>query len=149
MLFYNKQDEDFGLQVELLRYPVMNSRNEYSLPENVDIIGDAAFLNADNLQTVVFNKSLRTVESGAFNDCDLLDNVDIPSSVENIYAYAFYCCASLSKVTLRAESPSNYANNIFWCSDSALNIYVPKGSLNNYASWPYGGNISYYELEEN
>lgn len=69
--------------------------------------------------------------------------------VENIYAYAFYCCASLSKVTLRAESPSNYANNIFWCSDSALNIYVPKGSLNNYASWPYGGNISYYELEEN
>ncbi len=21
--------------------------------------------------------------------------------------------------------------------------------LNNYASWPYGGNISYYELEEN
>lgn len=149
VLFYNKQDEDFGLQVELLRYPVMNSRNEYSLPENVDIIGDAAFLNADNLQTVVFNKSLRTVESGAFNDCDLLDNVDIPSSVENIYAYAFYCCASLSKVTLRAESPSNYANNIFWCSDSALNIYVPKGSLNNYASWPYGGNISYYELEEN
>ena len=94
-----------------------------SIPDSVQTIGEAVFLNCKKLEHIRMPERLsdpvlpvylfdhcaslrsasipngvKTIGKGAFNSCESLDWVYIPASVEKIGPYAFNYCVSLEDV---------------------------------------------------
>lgn len=84
----------------LILYPQGDSRNSYSVPNNVTKIGDGAFAHSVNLTLVMLPSSLKEVGSRAFLGCESLSELILPSSVEKIGSYAFSSLKKLQTISL-------------------------------------------------
>ncbi len=62
---------------------------EILIPNGVNTIGSYAFLNCDNVTSVVLPDTVKEIESGAFRQCSKLSNISIPNSVTSIKPYSF------------------------------------------------------------
>ena len=51
---------------------------------DVTIIGDAAFLDCDNIKNIILPNSITTIGGVSFNDCDNIEVITIPESVTTI-----------------------------------------------------------------
>ncbi|NLF60178.1 MAG: leucine-rich repeat protein, partial [Lentisphaerae bacterium] len=69
----------------------------------VTVIGANAFIDNNNLTTVVLPEGLRRIEDGAFSYSSL-SSVTLPSTLQYIGVRAFYDCWNLKQVTLPAGS---------------------------------------------
>lgn len=67
---------------------------------DVIAIGEHAFQNCKNLQSVSIPNSVTTIESYAFTSCDSLQSITMPNSVTTIESYAFYSCTTLQSITI-------------------------------------------------
>jgi hypothetical protein len=67
-----------------------------SLP--VTTIGNDAFENCSNLNSVTIGNNVKTINNSAFTGCTNLNSVTIPSKVWYVYYSAFRDCNSLTKV---------------------------------------------------
>ena len=65
-------------------------------------IGEEAFENCINLETLILNDGTRYIRSGAFRYCGMT-TVDIPSSVWEINIWAFDCCYDLTKAIIHGS----------------------------------------------
>ena len=82
------------------------------IPDSVTTIGEKAFYNFQNLQTVAFEQNetgsasvqsgtgLTTISSNAFYNCKSLKAIEIPDTVTTISGAAFYNCSSLVSAVL-------------------------------------------------
>jgi len=69
---------------------------EVILPASLESIGNEAFMNCDNLETVTFlGNNVTSIGSHAFQNCTSLRAIAIPSSVTSIGQFAFQNCTSL------------------------------------------------------
>ena len=59
------------------------------LPNGVNEIGEGCFEGCQNLERIIFSKSIRTIPSNAFSFCSKLKKITIPLSVETIKENAF------------------------------------------------------------
>lgn len=67
-----------------------NSKIEQiSFPDTIDKIGWWSFYNCKDLNSVVLNNGLQTIEYGAFMNCTKLNSVTVPSTVSKIGEDAF------------------------------------------------------------
>ena len=82
----------------LIQYAVGKAAEEFSIPESVTTIGDAAFYYCDSLTSVVIPDSVITIGYSAFYNCYRLTSVVIGNNVTTIREYAFYECDSLTSV---------------------------------------------------
>ena len=75
-------------------YAFYNCRdlNSIIIPNNVTSIGDAAFSYCSSLTAVTIPEKVTTIGNGAFFGCSGLTSVTIPSSVTSIGEGAFYDC---------------------------------------------------------
>lgn len=80
----------------LVSYPYQKSGVSYTVPAGVTSIGDYAFYNDDNIETIILPSGLTTIGNRAFNDCGALYRCDMPTTITNIGEYAFYNCRKLS-----------------------------------------------------
>lgn len=71
------------------------------LPGSVLEIGDYAFCGCTALNGVSFGEGLQSVGSGAFADCESLGSITLPSSLNTIGSYAFARCHSLVEAVLQ------------------------------------------------
>lgn len=69
-------------------YYANRSMEDYSIPSNINDIGDFAFARS-NLESVIIPDGVTHIGYGAFYHCDNLKDVKIPSSVSSIEGYAF------------------------------------------------------------
>lgn len=69
-------------------------------------IGENAFLNNTNLDSVSFPEILVTISAYAFCGCTKLTSVTFNSKLHEIGDYAFYGCSKLRRVTLNAQLSS-------------------------------------------
>lgn len=74
----------------------------FKCPLGLKKIGVYSFYNCNNLQKVVFNEILETID-GSFQGCYNLDNVIIPDSVTEIGSYSFADCVLLTKIKLSSS----------------------------------------------
>ena len=71
-------------------------RENYVIPDGVEIIGKSAFENCTKLQSVVIPESVTKVEDGAFAGCVALSSVTLPKNVPQIGCDAFYDVPAIS-----------------------------------------------------
>ena len=72
----------------------------------VEVIGEGAFMGADQLTSVVLPVTTTRIESGAFYNSTNLEKVTIPDGVTHIGDGAFYNCTALTSITIPASVKS-------------------------------------------
>jgi len=79
---------------------------EVYISSHVRTIGESAFENCANLETVTLSSGdrLETLSGSVFAYCEKLTSITIPKSVVTLGTNAFFNCSSLSKVTFEDGS---------------------------------------------
>ena len=92
----------------------------------VTSIGDFAFSNCSNLESIDIPNSVKSIGVFVFYFCDKLESIEIPDSVKSIDSYAIFECGSLKRIVIASgvESISDFAflncsNLIIYCEDSS------------------------------
>lgn len=71
----------------------------FTVPEAVTYLDSWSFSCCFQLESVTFNKSLKTIGLRAFESCTKLTTVELPNSLVTIYNMAFVGCINLESVT--------------------------------------------------
>jgi hypothetical protein len=140
------------------RVEVVPSDNRYSgdivIPEvvtyndteyTVTAIGDRAFRNCVDLQSVTLPESVTMIGDYAFLWCTNLQSVTIPGSVTTIRDYAFMECSNLSSFTCTSEVLI-LGSSVF--DDITATAYVPIASADLYEGLDWGGDITIEYLND-
>lgn len=80
----------------LVSYPYKKEGVAYTVPAGVTSIGDYAFYNDDNIETIIIPSGVTTIGKHAFDDCSYLYKCEMPTTITSIGDYAFYYCKKLS-----------------------------------------------------
>jgi len=73
----------------LVQFPAGKELTEYTIPDGVTSIGDAAFCGNKNLTSVTISEGVTSIGARAFEACMQLRSVTIPESVTNIEESVF------------------------------------------------------------
>ena len=106
----------------LIKYTAASTRESFSVPDTVTVIDHSAFMEADNLKSIIFPEGLTTIGKYAFYCCYSMESIEIPESVTSIGEGAFYTC-SLSSVRL-GNRLKDMGVAVFGGCDSLTNIEV-------------------------
>ena len=112
-------------KTKLVLYP-SGKKGNYSIPDSVTSIGDAAFEGCKGLSSVTIPNSVTSVGKTAFDGCSSLSSVTIPNSVTNIGERAFYGCSSLSGVTI-PDSVMRIGNSTFSGCSGLSSVTIGSG----------------------
>ena len=104
-----------------------------TLPDSMTEISDHS-INSTGLSTIALPKSLTKIGENAFQGNSNLDKLVIPNQVNSIGDYAFYGCPSLKTITFESQNPPSFGTDVFGGSTNLKNVYVPKGTAQNYRS---------------
>ena len=74
----------------LIEYPTDKTDAHYTVPDGVEVIGEAAFCGAEYLRHVTLPDSVHTICDDGFADCPALETVDLPERMQHIGDMAFY-----------------------------------------------------------
>ena len=132
-------------KTELIRYPVGNSRTEYTIPDSVTSIGRSAFYGCSNLESIVIPDSVTSI-GNAFSHCTSLESIVIPDSVTSIGDGAFSSCVSLESIVI-PDSVTSIGNYAFYCCESLKSIVIPD-SVTSIGEWAFN-NTAYYNDDSN
>lgn len=87
-------------KTELVQYPSGKPEKTYKVPDSVTKIGDSAFHNCKNLETIEFPKNIIRLEKQAFSNSASLTSIKLPASIESIGYAAFMSCRNLTDADL-------------------------------------------------
>ena len=93
------------------RKPEYSFGSEYTIPNNVIIIGDEAFSGCSGLRRIVIPTSVSSIGEGAFSRCGL-NSITIPESVISIGYEAFRGCPYIESITI-PQSVTSIAGGLF------------------------------------
>ncbi|MCD8208079.1 MAG: leucine-rich repeat domain-containing protein, partial [Bacteroidales bacterium] len=83
------------------------------------IIGEYAFSDCSNLESVDTGNSVTTIGSHAFGDCSKLKSVTIGKNVTSIGTYAFHDCEILTEIYYNAVIVEDLSGTYFWVFSEA------------------------------
>lgn len=86
-------------QSTLIRYPVSKTETEYTVPDSVSVIHDAAFYKNSHLSTVSLHENINIIGQSAFEGCVNLLKLDVPKSVTELNDSVCRGCSSLISVS--------------------------------------------------
>lgn len=95
VLFENGQGEDIILR----HYPNGRNTEQYSVPENVSVIGEFAFSECWELHEINLPETLTEIQFGAFTCCGITRMI-IPDGVTELTACTFQSCTELQYIEL-------------------------------------------------
>lgn len=101
-----------------------SSIEQITLPESLEIIGDAAFTSV-SCPEIVIPGHVTEIRNLAFSNSKI-ESIVIPDSVTNIGAWAFTDCSNLKSVTLPAGNVTIGAEAFSFCK-SLTEITIPEG----------------------
>ena len=108
-------------KTKLVLYPSAASYESYTIPDSVQVVGEYAFYDSNNLKSITTGENIKTIENcsfcgldnltsiefhpglevigyNAFKNCKNLKSIILPDTVTNVYDYAFEGCESLTDV---------------------------------------------------
>ncbi len=93
----------------------------------VKVIGENAFKNNTDIETVIIPEGVTSIEDFAFYKCTGLKYVSIPESVTSISEDSFYRCGALNVTCKKGSTADNIS---LYPSGSTIVYYVEKGDIN-------------------
>ncbi len=99
---------------------------DVTFENEITYIGNNAFNEAENLETVSFPTDLEQVGSSAFRACKKLNFTSLPDNVSSLYDYAFSGCQSLTLAELPADIVQIGNGTFAGCYELAL-TEIPAG----------------------
>lgn len=99
------------------------------LPEGLTGIGNWAFCECVNLESVKIPYGVRKIGDHAFSKCESLTNINIPNSVTNIAVMAFEKCKNLKNITI-PDSVISISNYAFQLCINLTSITIPNRITN-------------------
>ena len=108
--------------------------NNLQLPDNVTVIGKAAFypsVTSGTIKKVKLPAKLKTIGKSAFEDQKFTE-LTIPSNVEKIGSYAFSGCQSLNKIVIKSKKLKKIGPLAFETIGHNAVIYVPQEKEQEY-----------------
>ncbi len=97
-----------------------------SVTYNVTVIGNNAFYNRSNIQTISIPNSIASIGSNAFYGCTGITALAIPASVTSIGTNAFYNCTSITSLTIPVNI--TVTNGMFYGCNKITSVTIIKGS---------------------
>lgn len=94
------------------------------IPDNVETIGERAFYNCRQLESIKLPKNLRSIKCKTFSGCSSLTTLKIPLNVSFIGDWAFERCRKLKRIQI-PDSVERFGYSIFsskptvYCNDSS------------------------------
>ena len=133
----------------LIKYPEGITATSYTIPNDVETIGDRAFISS-NLTEVIIPEGVETIGDFAFTNCPVTE-LTIPNSVTTIGKYAFinceylktlnigsgvtsigngtcYGCTSLTEITVSGGTHFKSVDNVLFSYDGKTLVQYPVGS---------------------
>ena len=136
--------EDCNAIIETNTNKLIFASNSATIPNTVKAIGRRAFGSAPDIEDIKIHDYLEIIEDSAFINNWHLKRITIGRSVKKIGRHAFVYCGNLKTVHSLLINPPAVDEETFEISyyniyDCKANLYVPKGTLNNYKTtigWP-------------
>ena len=123
---------------------------EYTIPDGVMEIRDAAFSECEGLKGITIPEGVRRIEESAFSGCGI-SFVTLPASVYKIESMAFAFCPNLRHVTIKNPKIDLYLDSDEETDcflDSPIEtIVIPVGSKEHFKQFGELVNCD-YKLEE-
>lgn len=124
------------------------------IPNTISIIGEGAFENCTDLDSITIPNSVESIYSNAFLGCNSLLTIVLPSSVSYIGDCAL-SCQNLTSITSKSSIPPTAYNeygyytyyNSFFGVNPEISIYIPLGTTDAYSNAP-GWNYFHNFIEE-
>ena len=86
------------------------------IPEGVTAIGDRAFYNCTNLESIIIPEGVTVIGESAFYNCTNLESIIIPETVKKIDIYAFNNCNSLKSIEIPKAVAAVYPGAFLDCN---------------------------------
>ena len=123
----NYSSDDYGVlynkeKTKIIQYPAGNSRETFTMPESVEIIGEDAFYQCESLTTINISEKATNIGNSAFYGCSSLEKITIPENVTSVGSNAFNSCSSLSSITISARDTS-IGNYVFMGCNAIEEVY--------------------------
>lgn len=96
----------------LLHY--QGSEKLVCIPEEVRIIGDSAFAENDDIETIILHDRVEEIFDNAFRSCHNLKRVDL-KYVKYIGNFAFWGCSKLEQIVIPGRVTELGARTFEWC----------------------------------
>lgn len=108
------------------------SEKVVNIPSNiggvyVKAIGENAFKNNTDIETVIIPEGVNSIEDFAFYKCTGLKYIFIPESVTSVSEDGFYRCGALNITCKKGSTADNIS---LYPSGSTIVYYVEKGDIN-------------------
>lgn len=105
------------------------------IPNTVVKIGRLAFEGCTDLSSVSMPDSLLSIGDAAFLGCSSLVSIVVPQLVDTLGIQTFSFCTSLQDIFFnRIEPPSMDWLGVFSGTPETVNVHIPCGTLDEYAS---------------
>ena len=111
-------------QTKVLRYPPKHKCLEYHIPESVTDIGDYAFSDCPNLESVVLADGVISIGHCAFQGCISLKELKNGHLVTRIGSYTFSGCKSLQYINL-PQGIVEIGDGLFEGCESLQTLTIP------------------------
>ena len=120
--------KDYGEinQKELEKRPWHKQRDEIRkiiIENGVSNIGDRAFCECKNLESVEIANSVKSIGYGAFQECGI-ESITLPNSIEGTLNHSFIFCKNLKSITL-SNSLISIGSSTFMSCYSLTSIVIP------------------------
>ena len=111
----------------LVCYPHAFTASEYTIPQGIRSIGDAAFSKCTNLKSILLPDSVTSIGDHAFNTCKNLTNITLSTGLISIGNYSFVVCEKLTSIAL-PDRLTSIGDLVFYQCSSLTGITVERGS---------------------
>lgn len=92
-----------GIEDENEEWQYGNKLQSVVLPSHLIYIGEEAFKNQTELETIKFTHDIKIIDDFAFANCNSLINVQLPDSVETLGTCCFVECINLKQIKLSSN----------------------------------------------
>lgn len=100
ILNYDDSVSVISIYIDVLTDTIPSNILINNISYSVSSIGDYAFLNCSNLNSIDIPNSITSIGNNAFEQCINLVNIDIPDTVTSIGSFAFSGCFSLITIDI-------------------------------------------------
>ncbi len=98
---------------------------QYTIPDDVTVIGEGAFQACHGLTSVTIPESVQSIGESAFSDCDGMISITIPESVTSIGDAAFFQCRGLTSITIE-NGVQSIDDNAFYLCIGLTSVTIPE-----------------------